>query len=86
MTPMIGRIKAVETPRVLDLHWLTGRRGCFTRPRGLGPWKANLVELLVGRTHSVLVSDEVVIEPLLDDVAEDCGRRQGRGGREPVTR
>jgi [protein-PII] uridylyltransferase len=35
------------------------------------------VELLVGRTHSVLAGDEVVIEPLLDDVAEDLWASSG---------
>ncbi|MEZ5119320.1 MAG: [protein-PII] uridylyltransferase [Candidatus Nanopelagicales bacterium] len=70
--------KAVETAEVLDLlHWLTVADAAATGPAAWSPWKANLVDLLVRRTHSVLAGDEVVIEPLLDDVDEDLWSADG---------
>ncbi len=45
--------KAVETAEVLDLlHWLTVADAAATGPAAWSPWKANLVDLLVRRTHA----------------------------------
>ena len=48
-------IERVGTPLVLDLlHGLTEADSLATGPAAWGPWKAGLVNELVGRTHQVL--------------------------------
>ena len=48
-------IERVKTPLVLDLlHGLTVADSLATGPAAWGPWKAGLVDELVGRTHEVL--------------------------------
>ena len=62
---------------MLDLlHWSPWP----TRPlpaRGLESVGRPIWWNFAGRTHSVLAGDEVVIEPLLDDVAEDLWASAG---------
>ena len=63
--------KAVQTHETLDLlHWLTVSDASATGPAAWSPWKENLVDVLVRRTAASLSGDEVIIEPLLDDVPE----------------
>ncbi len=63
--------KAVQTHETLDLlHWLTVSDAAATGPAAWSPWKGNLVDVLVRRTAAALSGDEVVIEPLLDDVPD----------------
>ena len=48
-------VERVGTPLVLDLlHGLTEADSLATGPAAWGPWKADLVRELVGRTHQVL--------------------------------
>jgi [protein-PII] uridylyltransferase len=63
--------EAVETPETLDLlHWLAVADSAATGPAAWSPWKANLIDVVVRRTHAVLAGDGVVIEPVWDDVPE----------------
>ena len=62
---------AVENSETLDLlRWLTVSDAAATGPAAWSEWKANLVNVLVRRTHSVLAGDEIEIAPVLDDVDE----------------
>lgn len=64
--------KDLQTQETLDLlHWLTVSDAAATGPAAWSPWKENLVDVLVRRVSAVLAGDEVIIEPLLDDVPPD---------------
>lgn len=67
---VIGAVaQAVGTHEFLDLlHWLTVADAAATGPAAWSPWKQNLVDLLVRRTSAAIAGDDLVIEPLLDDV------------------
>ena len=69
---VIGMVaEAVGNREFLDLlHWLTVSDAAATGPAAWSPWKQNLTEVLVRRTHAVLAGGEPVIEPLLEDVSE----------------
>jgi [protein-PII] uridylyltransferase len=88
LLPDVATRKDIDDPAVIEavgsalqhqetlelLHWLTVSDAAATGPAAWSPWKEGLVELLVRRTSAVLAGDEVVIEPLLDDVPEQLWR------------
>lgn len=63
--------QAVGDREFLDLlHWLSVSDALATGPAAWSPWKRNLMEVLVRRTHAVLAGGHPVIEPQMEDVAE----------------
>lgn len=70
--------EAVGTIDTLDLlHWLTVSDAAATGPAAWSPWKQNLIEVLVRRTHAALAGQEVEIEPVLDDVPDALWQTTG---------
>lgn len=91
LLPNTATRKDIDDPAVIDmvaaavgshdtlnlLHWLTVADAAATGPAAWSPWKANLVEVLVRRTHSALAGHDVVIEPVLEDVPDSVWEGEG---------